>query len=639
MQLMGAGLAAPLAEMPGGTAETGPAALLRVKTDPRKPLVSFLSWDTEGGKRSEQNLLRDDSQVTLRIRTGGTWRPAEQFPVRPLGNEGTAWAIDLGPGATIDWRVLQNHGRLSFNLTARGRRRDTLTGIEVRFPFSARRTPTTVLPGGFHRDGSFNLPGILSAPDFGQMLMAPSAGAKVKGRLEGNRKQGNVDLILQLPLPRAERPFQVELRPVRLDPPDGLQDQNLWRLARRGCFNGWQPSSRWGEQDRPFSAPAGVLANNVVSDPCSMALPFYSDLALWFPTVAGVAISAVVRQTIEWWLDQRTSSSGVVTGYWDYQTFLDANSGPLIAAWDYVESTQELDWLARKTTQLEFIAEYYVQRDVDGDGLVEALQSGNRGTLKQPARSCCWWDAMNCGGKDGYSNALIYRAWRCLADLEGKLGRRQQQSRYSRLADQLKAAYAKALYNHKTGWLGWWRSSDGELHDYATPVVNGMAVEYGLVEAALGRKILDRLWRHMAAVGFTLTDLGFPCTLDPVHRSDYLLPDSVGCPKREDGRDTFQQYMNGGITAGQILHFLAAHYVVGMPDRADHALRAMLGRQARGGFQNGVRNKGGEGIDWTTWNGQPCGYEGYLADVYYFLQAVLLREPEFRRRYYRPLSA
>ena len=143
----------------------------------------------------------------------------------------------------------------------------------------------------------------------------------------------------------------------------------------------------------------------------------------------------------------------------------------------------------------------------------------------------------------------------------------------------------------------------------------------------------------MAAVGFTLTDLGFPCTLDPVHRSDYLLPDSVGCPKREDGRDTFQQYMNGGITAGQILHFLAAHYVVGMPDRADHALRAMLGRQARGGFQNGVRNKGGEGIDWTTWNGQPCGYEGYLADVYYFLQAVLLREPEFRRRYYRPLSA
>jgi hypothetical protein len=87
-----------------------------------------------------------------------------------------------------------------------------------------------------------------------------------------------------------------------------------------------------------------------------------------------------------------------------------------------------------------------------------------------------------------------------------------------------------------------------------------------------------------------------------------------------------------------VLHFLAAHYVVGDPEPADKILRAMLERQGRGEFQNGVRDAGGQGIDWTTWDGKPSGYEGYLADSFRFLQAVLLREASFRERLYRPLA-
>ena len=48
--------------------------------------------------------------------------------------------------------------------------------------------------------------------------------------------------------------------------------------------------------------------------------------------------------------------------------------------------------------------------------------------------------------------------------------------------------------------------------------------------------------------------------------------------------------MNGGITAGQVLHFLAAHYVLGENGRAEMVLGAMLARQMRGEFQNGVRD-------------------------------------------------
>ena len=61
--------------------------------------------------------------------------------------------------------------------------------------------------------------------------------------------------------------------------------------------------------------------------------------------------------------------------------------------------------------------------------------------------------------------------------------------------------------------------------------------------------------------------------------------------------------------------------------------------QAQGGFQNGAVNAYPKGIDWTTWDGKPAGYEGYLADSFRFLQAVLLREQKFRERLYRPLRA
>ena len=371
-----------------------------------------------------------------------------------------------------------------------------------------------------------------------------------------------------------------------------------------------------------------MLANNVVSDPASCSLWFYADQALWTPQATPtISIAGLVRHTLDWWMDHR-----------DYGNFLDANAGVLIAAWDYVEATGDTAWVRQRIERLEFISEFLAKRDIDGDGMVEAMQSGNRGTLIQPARSCAWWDALNCGHKDGYTNALIYRAWRCLADLERTLGRAEKQTHYTQLADKLKSTYAKTLLNPATGWLAWWKSADGELHDYATPVVNGLAIEYGLVEPTQGREILARLRKKMEEVGFKRFDLGGPPMLVPVLRADYLLPDASGCPKREDGTDTVGHYMNGGITAGQVLHFLAAHYVVGDPEPADQILRAMLKRQGRGEFQNGVRNQGGKGIDWTTWDGKPSGYEGYLADNFRFLQAVLLREPGFRARYYRPLT-
>jgi hypothetical protein len=631
-------------------AQAGP--VFKIATDESAAGISFLSWDTEGREKSATNLLRAGSAVRIQFLADGAWQDAKAVALRP-GNGGGASILDIQAGqARLEWHVDEVQGslRLAFSAIDRAPTGTAPSSLRLIFPFDPKVTSTTVLPAEWLDDGTFRLPAVINAPDWGLMFLTEAKARPLVGRLEGSRSAKIVDLTLEFSTFSFGQALTLTLTPLLLPAPSGLSDASLplWLAARRGWLNALQPCARWGEQDKPFSAPPGILGNNVISDPASVSIWFYADQAFFYPEIApGVSVMPLVRRTIDYWLDKRMRRdpagrlTGEITGYWDYGNFLDANASPLIAAWDYVESTGDLDWLRRRVERLELVADFLASRDVDNDGFVEAVQSGNPNTLQQPNRSDAWWDALNCGHKDGYTNALIYRAWRTLADLELKLGRAEKAALWSRLADRLKAVYVKALYNPQSGLLAWWKSRDGALHDYASPTLNGLAVEYGLVDPGQGRAILDRLRIKMAEAGFSRFDLGVPPMLVPVLRSDYLQPDAIGIPKREDGTDTFGYYMNAGITAGHVLHYLAAHYVLGDRELAEHAdsvLRAMLERQQRGGFQNGVRDATYEGIDWTTWDGKPGGYEGYLADSFRFLQAVLLREPAFRAKLYRPLK-
>lgn len=308
----------------------------------------------------------------------------------------------------------------------------------------------------------------------------------------------------------------------------------------------------------------------MISDPCSMLLYGVADAALMIPELApGILAMEQVRYSIDWWLDKRMLESGEIIGYrGNYSDFMDTNPSLLISAWDYVEATGDLDWLKRRLAKLEFVAAFMESRDIDGDGLFEAVQSGNAGTLIQPRRSCSAWDAINCGHKDACCNALIYRALLCMADLEAKLGRTDGQARYRKLAGRLKGAYAKTLVNPKTGLLAMWKSEDGELHDFASPVINGLAIQYGLIDPDQDREILRRLHAKIEEVGFKRLDLGLPCTLVPVPRADYLLPSKPGdkipgLAKLEDGSDSFGQYLNGGIWPSGAGWFMKPYYMLG----------------------------------------------------------------------------
>ena len=254
-------------------------------------------------------------------------------------------------------------------------------------------------------------------------------------------------------------------------------------MARRGWFNLFQVSAQWGDQNNPGAgSPEGVWANNVISDPVSGLLYLLGDHALLVPDLApGVSAAPLVRHTVDWWLDQRSDKNGNITLYGKVgpSISLDANAGPLIAAWDYVEASGDTRWLQQRIERLELTADLLAKCNIDGDGLVES-PSGLTA-----------YDVVQVRHKDMYCNALVYRAWRCMADLEAKTGRKEKQIRYTQLANRLKADFFRTFYNPATGWLAWWKTPDGQLHDYASPPLNGLAIEYGLVEPDQGARSWD----------------------------------------------------------------------------------------------------------------------------------------------------
>jgi hypothetical protein len=211
---------------------------------------------------------------------------------------------------------------------------------------------------------------------------------------------------------------------------------------------------------------------------------------------------------------------------------------------------------------------------------------------------------------------LDYRAFRCAADLERRLGRTEKAKLYRRRAERIRAVYYSTFYNPRTGVLAGWRSKDGQLHDYYFTFVNGAAVAYGLVTPAQGNAIMDRMQAKMRQVGYRNFRLGLPGNLIPVARKDYR-SDLAG--HKEDGSDIFQNFENGGATACYAHFYIQALYALGRRAEADAILDGMLEGYREGAFQNGL----GGGGEWRRWNGTRSGYEGLLTDSYYTLSVLI----------------
>jgi len=425
----------------------------------------------------------------------------------------------------------------------------------------------------------------------------------------------------------------VLFEPFHLALPPGITDTRRWELARRGWMNLLQTSTKRPAEDRYKPCPAGVWANNVISDPVSATLSWLADHVLLVPELApDITATSLLRRSLELYMNGATSPEGEVAYVWNDGITSDTNPSLLIGAWAYVESTGDVEWYVRNKEQLALIAGFMEKRDLDGDGLYESRATGNRG-LRTFGDSA--WDVISSGHKNAYINALVYRAWRCMAKLEEKTSGPNKSAHYSALADKLKKVYRDTFYNPETGWLAWWKSENGELIDLWSDMPTSLAIASGLLTPEDGGKMLDRHWEELQKTGFNRFDVGVPLTVRPIPPS--LMLQGYG-GKKEDGSDTFGRYLNGGACVSNAGIWLLANYVAGRNERADMVLDAMLKRQSEGvfanggGFQNGIIDRAGAGAEFFDWEGNTTGYEGHLVYSWVWMQALFAREGVYQAR-------
>jgi len=614
--------------------------IARIRADLQLAQLPFLSWDTEGGERAKMNLLR--SPVTLSARSGDG--EIALTGSGTLRGENEVVFDFAAPDATIIWTVAVNDGGIRMGFTASGEGLDRLQGLVLRFPYDPSATATHPLVDEFSRQGVFRLPALINAPDLGAMRVTSATVPDLEGSWRGSRETRSTTLEFQLPVPTPDEETVLTFEPWNLPQPASVKDSALWQSARRGWLNLLQTRCLGMQGDFIHNIslperPAGVWANNTLSCPVGSTVFWLADHVLLIPQLApDVSATSLLRRTVELWVNDGTSPEGQVFYVWRGGEPADSNPAVLIGAWAYVEATGDIDWFKRHAERLEFISQYMEKCDIDGDGLIESPQSGNRNTNTHGETA---WDCISSGHKNAYVNALAYRAWRGLAQMQERAGQPEKAARYSQLADQLKKVYRETFYNPETGWLGWWRSADGELHDLWSDMPTSMAIMYGLITPEDGRTMLDKYWTELEKTGFDNFELGLPLNIRPIPPS-LMLTGHGG--KLEDGSDNYGKWLNGGLCLSNTSFWLAANYFVGTNERADMVLNAMLARQKRsafpngGAFQNGVVDNppnGGENFDWE---GNPSGYEGHLVYSWTWMQSMMLKDPATRARVFGTLQ-
>ncbi len=618
-------IAAVIVTALAGTAPAQIAAAAPVKPDfqsktmavgfaPASPAFRFFSVDALGnGAFGENPILKEAPAVT---------------PFK-LESKGNGTFVYIAPGAQGSshpvWTVTCADKKIILRSEYRASGGDPLAFI---LAFDQKLNHATLL--GLMKAGDLRmaLPCLLHLPDRGSIRITADAPGLVLDY--DARRAAKVPFVrVAFPAATAARPrIEYTLEAATIYPHlAGLETDRRYDGFRRSFLNIFQVNPR-----------VQMLANNASSDPVPFTVYMNALVAAAAPPLApGLTAMDLVRMTVDRYLAGAKGYGQVgyatVPGDADLIAWkapwnsLDTFPSLLISACMYALETHDLTWAKVHYAKILEWARLMMAGDTNGDGLIEHPHTGNSGDRatadKRPSN---WWDTINFGHDDAYSNALAYKACLLFSDLAKAVDHKEDAAIYARKATLLKSAYKKAFFNPATGLLAGWRSKDGKLHDYAFTFVNGIAVAFGLLDKADANAVMDRLLAKMKAVGFTNFRLGLPGNLIAVRKEDYVFHNwagaqSVGEPSKDDGSDAFQIYENGGATACYAYFTIKALYSLGRVEDARRIYYPMLDGFAAGEFQGFCRD--GKSKDWRDWSGGCHGYEGLLCDGYLTLLAVL----------------
>jgi len=594
----------------------------------QRPLITHMGWDALGQKASDNLILNryrlphftyPAHQTTIsgphwRTLPWTAWSAVWGGQVSVEGNRICYTGLHVGDEVVIDaaFTVQVDGMRLEIRQQTRTQR-PTLELEAWRFLWnsyaSAVASMAQPIPRG--RTGAAELPVIWSAPGYGCLSCAvlDSTGPV---RLQADSHRAMHMTFSGLVLGSAEpyptdclipgesdvsATLEFRLEPVLPVTAPGVELTDLHGAIVRE----WGPAFMFRPELAGFS-------NNALSTNCHLAQTGVTDMAGYTrKPERGPHPIELARHTI-------TMALRGGRGYGDNrEIYLDSDPSLLNAAGRVQMVAPDMRWLREIWPWLRHTALRQLTYCAENGLAVAQLPTGNRN--QSPFYMCNGADVVGCGHFDGMSNSETYRAWKNVLALAKQVGDDDLRDRMRDAIALLRENYAKVLFNPATGWLGTWRSRDGELHDYGMPMQNAGAILYGLVDEQVGRDILRRMEARREEMGVGDASYGFPAYLLPIPMSDHN-PFAGGTAYRQDGVDAFGIFCNGTLTHGYAYIYLRALSKYGPTGAADRATREILDAHLE------LAVIGGEdsGVEFHSFDGAAAGYEG----AYIFQFSVLL---------------
>jgi hypothetical protein len=604
----------------------------------RRPLITHLGWDSASAGKSAANLLfhriAQSNFGDLHLASGPLWNTLDWDcharlwggGVQVEGNRVTYHNLHAGAGLRVDAEFEVRLDGMNVCLTQHtSTNRETLECEAWRLIWDGRSAVVATLGiprQDAGRTGAVDLPVVWTAPGYGNLSFAQTSGDLARLQVDSwrNYEIGWAGIVFghphsypySFPLGESQHSAKFQMRVCDLGP-IGTPASSLHPDLRRN----WGPGLT-------FRAELAGFSNNALSTNCHLSQTGVTDLA------ASTHLPKAGPAPIE--LARYTATLALKDGRGAYDEplfYQDSDPSILNMTGRIHQAAPNPDWLADVWPWIHRACQRILDK-IDARGLVMAAR--NTGNSSDPfVNSTNAWDTLKFGGYDAYSNAETYRALRNVAVLARDAGDRDFSRTITQAAQQLRKAYAPCFYNKHTGWLGSWRSADGELHDYGHPSINGAACLYGLVSRPQARRILEKMEARRVELGLTNFRYGLPMALLPVRRDDHM-PGVWGQGFRDDGLDAFGIYCNGCLTLGLANYYIRAMKVFGFDATADQIAREVLEGHELGRLVGGI----GTGLEFHTFEGAICGYEGMYVLQFPSLLAIAqnqgwvqLCDPEF----------
>lgn len=606
-----------------------------------RPLIGHMSWDAIGAGKANINLIRNAVNLNhtgfpglVPNMSGPHWRTLLWTAYSSVwggdvsvdGNVVRYTNINAGGEVRVDATFTVRADGMRLDITQRtSTDRPTLELEAWRFVWDAQASAVASLamPICSGRTGAVNLPLVWSAPGHGCLSCSLAGGSgPVRMQVDSHRAAHVTFAGIVLgsdaaysedhAIPgRGESSASFEFRVDPLLPltAPGVDDSALHPAIHR----------EWGS-GLMFRPELAGFSNNALSTNCHCSQAGVVDLACFTrKPERGPDPALLARHTI-------TMSLQEGRGYADNRdVYLDADPPILIGAGRVFMARPDRAWLDEVWPWIRRATLRHLAHANEDGLVVTPITTGNRSRLLSVAGDhgeniflpSNAWDTVNFGHVDGYSNVETYRAFKNVLGLAVLQGDADMASRMRDALAALKANYERVLWNDVTGWLGSWRSRDGELHDYGVTLQNAAAGLYGLVSEQRAREIMARTEQAREALGLGDASYGFPCSLRPMPMFDQM-PFVAGTAYRMDGRDAYGIYCNGTLTFGLANVYLWGLSYFGPAGAADRACREILDAHVDLDIVGGE----GTGCEFHTHEGLRSGYEGAYVLQFPVLLAV-----------------